>query len=226
MSIHIQDMPETGTIVFAFMFLAAATLNLGAEIKDAKNLRAFTKPLLMPMLAGIYLLESRTTDLFVVLALLSASAGDAFLILQRRKAFFIMGLVSFLLCHVFYILHFIRESDFPDGIPWYFWFFALPYLLTGTLIFANLRKNLKNLMFPIIIYMTVILFFGFLCAARVYNSRGMEFLLPLAGALLFILSDTLLAFNSFKKRFRSAGFLIMLTYLAAQMLIVAGIIGL
>jgi uncharacterized membrane protein YhhN len=45
-----------------------------------------------------------------------------------------------------------------------------------------------------------------------------------AGALLFVCSDSLLAINKFGQPFRFAGLLIMFTYCLAQFLIVWGVV--
>ncbi len=51
-----------------------------------------------------------------------------------------------------------------------------------------------------------------------------SFKLVFAGSLLFLLSDSMIAFNKFHSDIPMAGFLIMLTYIAAQYLIMRGLI--
>ena len=51
-----------------------------------------------------------------------------------------------------------------------------------------------------------------------------SFKLVFIGSLLFLLSDSMLAFNKFHSEIPLAGFLIMLTYIAAQYLIMRGLI--
>jgi len=48
----------------------------------------------------------------------------------------------------------------------------------------------------------------------------------LIGAIFFVLSDSLLAFNKFYEAINNATFLIMITYIAAQYFIVKGILKL
>ncbi len=53
---------------------------------------------------------------------------------------------------------------------------------------------------------------------------AMSFKLVFVGSLLFLLSDTMIAFNKFHSDIPMAGFLIMITYIAAQYLIMRGLI--
>jgi len=55
----------------------------------------------------------------------------------------------------------------------------------------------------------------------IYKAAGRSMLL---GAILFIISDSVLAINKFYEPFSAAGIIIMLTYAFAQMLIVLGVI--
>ena len=55
------------------------------------------------------------------------------------------------------------------------------------------------------------------------NGHQGLFFLALAGALMFLASDTILGFTMFKKDIKRRDFYIMATYLAAQVLIFCGI---
>jgi uncharacterized membrane protein YhhN len=87
-----------------------------------------------------------------------------------------------------------------------------------------LYPHLGDLKIPVMVYAAVIctmlmcslhIFFKVNPPANVYY---------LAGAALFVLSDSLLALNKFYQPFAFAGVMIMLTYCAAQYFIVQGFI--
>jgi uncharacterized membrane protein YhhN len=59
---------------------------------------------------------------------------------------------------------------------------------------------------------------------RIEKVKKISFYLVLAGAILFVSSDTVIAFNKFVHHFDSSGIVIMSTYVIAQYLIVAGYI--
>ncbi|MCB0300999.1 MAG: lysoplasmalogenase, partial [Calditrichaeota bacterium] len=60
---------------------------------------------------------------------------------------------------------------------------------------------------------------GWLAAARWDQLQSPAALWGMIGAILFVISDTSLAFNRFVKRFRNAQLLILSTYFIAQYLI-------
>ena len=77
-------------------------------------------------------------------------------------------------------------------------------------------------MVPVMLYMVVILVMSLVALNRFRRVEYHSFVLVFAGALSFMASDSLLAINKFYVSFPLSGFLIMLTYIAAQYLIVKG----
>jgi uncharacterized membrane protein YhhN len=65
---------------------------------------------------------------------------------------------------------------------------------------------------------------GITAAKRFGKTSKESFLYLLGGAIIFIISDSLLAINKFYSNFEQADLLIMLTYITGQFLIVKGII--
>lgn len=178
-----------------------------------------TKPLLMPLLLLFYVLNGKQLDLLIVWALAAAFFGDLFLMWSEKKLLLLAGIVAFLLGHIFYIAAFMDSSR-----PGEFWLFSLLYLGAGTVIGSNLFKSVKDMRIPIGIYMIVILLMSFIMLARFNTVPFLAFLLPFLESLLFLISDSLLAFDMFtdKKQTNHAG--IMYTYILAQALIVFGVV--
>jgi uncharacterized membrane protein YhhN len=80
----------------------------------------------------------------------------------------------------------------------------------------------KKLLPPVIVYCIVIIAMV-LCAEQVLlNVPGVPGLLVFAGALCFVVSDSLLSYFTFRGMTRWANFAVMATYIAAQAGIVAG----
>ncbi len=207
-------------------------LGLSFIIADNINL-AITgfviKSLLMPVLI-IYTWFSwpraDRKNLYILTgALFFSWAGDVLLEYQwSESSLFVPGLLCFLTAHVFYIVLFISRLK-PARLT------SLGLLLTyafivvfGLLLVFYLYKDLGEMKVPVMIYATVIL--SMLAAGftrdKSFGSRGSR--LVLAGAILFVISDTILAVNRFGHSFSMAGALIMVTYLSAQYLIVRGVI--
>ncbi|WP_164880942.1 lysoplasmalogenase [Aestuariirhabdus litorea] len=146
---------------------------------------------------------------WVVVGLLCSSVGDLLLAWGQ----FVPGLVSFLVAHLFYIAAFAGR---PVG--------SLPRLLLAllmlaaiTLLLIRLLPLLGEMQVPVVAYMVVILLMA-LCALL---GRGNHPLVAL-GAMLFLLSDSLIALDRFMQPLPSASLWIMLTYYSAQGLIAGG----
>lgn len=204
-----------------FWLIAIADLLL--VLLQKVSLRYFTKPLLMPVLA-IYLMclpaPKNKNAPYIIAGLLFAAAGDIFLMLEKYNAdMFIFGLAGFLITHLLYILFFAKIPQTKRSLllqkP------AITLLLLAYFIcfLVCLFPHLGALKIPVIIY-TVVIGSMFLFSVHVYNSinkkSGFRFVL---GALMFVLSDSLLAFNKFLTTFPFNGLVIMATYCIAQFLI-------
>lgn len=211
-------------IRFSALTLFVIVTALDCILVKKKGNRYLTKPLLMPLLLIFYLLNTRQINLFIVLALVFSFLGDVFLLITNKKNFFILGLLSFLMCHIFYTITFLQSVNYMKGIPSNVYLFLIPYLICGTFVYADLSKYLKSMKIPVIIYMGVILIMSFTALARYYYVSPISFVLPFIGSILFVVSDTLIAYRNFKQKVTSDNILIMLSYILAQLLIIVGII--
>lgn len=166
-------------------------------------------------LLALVALAARRWPLAFALAL--SSAGDVLLACGPR--FFVSGLAAFLCAHLVYVALFLRRGarpgpDFPRFV------FRLALLLYGLAFGAWLSPSLGTLRLPVFAYIAAIL--AMVAAAHRANYRNRSVLL---GALLFLLSDSLLGANRFKTPIPLAGFLIWITYYAAQLAITRGVLS-
>jgi uncharacterized membrane protein YhhN len=201
------------------IYLVISLVHLAAILLKNDALRMFTKPLLMPLLALTifgYAPKSVSRTLFIG-ALLFSFSGDLLLMFEHiNPLYFIFGLVSFLLAHILYILFFMGIRRNAPAAP-------RPHLLTiatvlvyGISLLVILWPGLGDLKIPVAVYATVICTM-LLSAVAVYPLlHSIPAMYFLAGALLFVASDSILAFNKFYQPFSWAALLIMLTYIAAQ----------
>jgi uncharacterized membrane protein YhhN len=177
---------------------------------DEPQLRWFTKPLLMPLLMlGFYVASAnRNGTLFylILFALLLSWAGD---VLLQMNGMFIPGLISFLLAHVCYIIYFSKTGKHTKGLIQLKPLIALPVLLYILLLLYLLFPYLDTLKIPL---------------NTKYKSKNIVSLFFITGALLFVISDSLLAINLFAYKHLMLSLLVMITYSSAQYLIVSGAI--
>ncbi len=205
------------------LFILVALVDLFFVATPAYNeFRLFSKPLLMPVLA-VYLVGSGLTSVrkkILLAGLAFATAGDILLLKMESTPYFMCGLISFLLTHVCYIIYFSQFKS--PGKKLYQQYPFLLILISGfatTLIYI-LYPKLGTMLVPVIVYTVVLIGMLITCLHSYYgfNKETRNFFL--AGSVFFVLSDSVLAVNTFHTSFTGAGIIIMSTYCAAQALIV------
>lgn len=189
----------------------------------------FIKPFLIPfLLFGVFFYGNFPSKKFLLTALAFSWIGDVILLFaDQDEMYFIVGLVAFLVSHVVYIITFSKQLKIRKqknkAIFWIGVTVIIVYLLTMLTI---LLPSLGDLKIPVFVYALVIstmllfAFKGFL----IWKEPANWYIL--LGAIAFVSSDSILAFNKFYAPIVFSSFLIMITYLIAQYLIVAGILKL
>ena len=217
-------------IIPAFYFLIAL-LNLSGIFFEVLMLERITKYLLMPVLI-VYVItkwsgEKYRTYYFALAALVLSWAGDVLLSLQTsQNSFFIYGLIFFLLAHLAYIFcyfHLVIDLKQPQNKT-FLYTRVVALALTGAALMTVLRYKVGDLLIPVGVYTIVIILMAIFAVYRKDKTSTASFSLVYAGALMFILSDGMIAVNKFLNEFGNSGVYIMLTYIIAQFLIVKGIL--
>ena len=211
--------------LFLYLFLAVFAIDLLAIAIDHEPLRFFSKPMLMPALAGYFVINAGIRDIakWVSLALLFSWIGDIFLLFETRNAsFFLFGLSAFLIAHIFYILffHSVRTQEKIKSKAGLLIVVALYYATLITLLYPYFGE----MKITVPVYGIVISFMLLLALHMLFISNKSAGQMMMAGAILFVISDSILAINKFYSPFQNAGILIMLSYGLAQLMIVAGAI--
>jgi uncharacterized membrane protein YhhN len=184
------------------------------------------KALIMPLLILIFMVNTRRENAnvhwYIFSALLFSWAGDIVLEFTRKNEnMFIIGLVCFLLAHVLYFIVFCLTPGRSYTLM-KLGFFILPVFLYGTGLLYYLYDDLGNMRIPVIVYSIVILTMLAGAISRIKKVSMISYYLVLSGAVLFVLSDSLIAINKFSCPFKGASALIMSTYMTGQFLIVIG----
>jgi uncharacterized membrane protein YhhN len=152
------------------------------------------------------------------LALLFSAAGDAFLAYDGKRLF-VPGLASFLTTHVLYAVAFVlatKDSARPMSAGRKVMLAVIPTFAVGYN--AVLWPNLGALAIPVILYIAAIVVMAML-SLRV---RPIE--VPL-GAVLFMVSDSLISLEKFLWHAAWVGPLVWITYALAQLLITRGMLS-
>ena len=150
--------------------------------------------------------------------------GDCFLMFVHIDTnFFILGLISFLIGHILYISAFYLDYKWQIGIEKKAsWLALIIFGIFGIGFYLYLNPYLDSLKIPVMIYGLVISFMAFMAVNRKGRVNTLSFNLIFYGAILFLVSDSILAYNKFVLPIRFSGIAIMSTYMIAQYLITIG----
>ena len=215
--------------LFLSIYLGFSAFYLLITAFNQEEIARVLKPFLLPLLlVAVYFTESFGTKKILVTALTFSWIGDIILLFaDKGEIYFILGLVAFLVSHVFYIVLFSKQTisktisnklSFGAGIGLILlYFFGM---------ITTLGPKLGPLTVPVVVYAVVISTMLFFALKGSYQWKSIPYHFVLIGAVFFISSDSILAFNKFYQPIPYASFLIMITYLAAQYGIVWGILNL
>lgn len=212
------------TLPWRILFGLDVLLNISGILLDQPLLIQISKPLLMPLLAGWFLAETPRQGGFfrssVLLALLFSTLGDILLMFEGGL-FFLTGLGAFLIAHLCYIGAFTRISSLAKGYLTKHPLVSLPLLAYPLVLLWFLWNGIPSGMkIPVGLYAGVITIMA-LSVVNLKDKLGAgHFTAMIAGALLFVLSDSLIAVSKFGQTFAGVRPAIMLTYVAGQYLLI------
>ena len=203
------------------LLIAAAALATVTSTLGLLTLHFIFKPL--TMLLAIVFVAGRATkagtvlrfDVLLMAALAASLAGDVFLMLPGN--YFIPGLASFLVAHLFYIALF-RQSvpRFPSRRA------LLATLAVGGAMYAWVWGGLTDPVLKVAVaaYVTVIALMVAQAIGRAAVQRDRSATMVALGACIFMLSDSLIAINRFVQPLPLVSLWVLATYYLAQILIV------
>jgi uncharacterized membrane protein YhhN len=202
---------------------AFAGLDWIAVARQNKPLEYLAKPAVMlALLAWLYAETGFAGPaVWFAAALVFSLVGDIFLMLPGDR--FIPGLAAFLTAHVLYIIGFTRSLP-PANLPALV--LALLVTLAAGMVYRRVREAIlesgrPRLQYPVLLYTNVIslmLLTALLTLLRDEWSGGAALLASL-GALLFFISDGLLAWNKFVTPLRNGKLLVHMAYHTGQILL-------
>jgi uncharacterized membrane protein YhhN len=236
--------------IVKYLFFALALIEFYAEFVVNRELIFFTKPLLMPLLALYFFfsIEGSRNKVhnWILAALFFSWIGDVSLMMTpeteqdvslmgiaKNKYYFFIGLIAFFVGHVFYIsvyLTHIKEGTFSLFRQSKLYFTPILIHTVAMLaivvpaVFNDPEKSIATV--PVIFYaMMLASMVGF--ALNRYNNTNMaSFKSVLIGSVLFLISDSLIALNFLvmNASIPHGSLMIITTYVAAQFLIVDGVL--
>lgn len=218
------------TILFALAILTAI-IEWVAVYKGWRKVEYIAKPGVMFFLFAWFL---RIGGFYGPLAwfgagILLSLAGDVLLLLPNERRWFPFGLGSFFLAHIAYIAG-LNQPPAPLntltlGVALIVAMTAFPII--NRIVRSLPKKGLRRLVEPIRYYAATIslMFYSGLMTLFRADWLSIPAYLVSLGALLFLISDMLLAWNKFVKPIRRGRLLLMITYHLGQMALIAGAVA-
>lgn len=211
-------------LAIAALSLAVSVAYLGLSKGNVPALRTAVKTASVLILSILPLTYMGTPNapvgglLLLAVALALSALGDFFLALKDESRFFVPGLASFLVAHIVYVIAFLRHASVPSGAALAAFIVALA---AASLLIVRIAPHLGRLRIPVFAYFAVIM----TMIAAALSIREASWVLG-AGAIVFALSDSLIAVRKFAAPFPFVHEAVWITYIAAQYMIVAGFLTL
>jgi uncharacterized membrane protein YhhN len=196
-----------------------AVLDWVAVARNDKPLEYFAKPATMVALIVVALALDPTSSGrrgWFVAALLFSLAGDVFLMLPRDL--FVAGLAAFLVGHICYVVGFWLDPPGALALVVSLVVVAVLVAPVATRIMGAVRRGEPELFGPVAAYIGVI---SVMLVSAIASGNATA----AVGAALFTASDSMIAWNRFVQSFRAAPVGIMVTYHAAQALLVLSLLS-
>lgn len=210
-------------LAYALVFIGV----LAAEYWHWTRLNFAVKPCISLVLLTFLCLSTQLKGRFhqrLFTGLVFALTGDTLLMLTGyNPSYFFYGLAAFLICHIFYIsafyLDFLSAKELDKkGAR----IAIVCCAVIFTAFYLYLRPHLPLLKLPVLICIFTGALLVMMSVFRNQRVNPLSFNLILAGVLMFIITDALMAQIHFIKHFEHADLLISATYMIAQGLIITG----
>ena len=214
-------------LILAFIF---ALLEAIAVSRNLKGLEYVAKPAVMICLfLWLYTVTGlQGNALWFGLGILLSLVGDTLLMFSLEK-FFLLGLVAFLLTHIFYIMGFREAAMTVSGwsLIWLAFIAINISRLIRRIVEAMRLKGEEKLVLPVAIYGIVISIMLYAAMSTIYDqswkTRAVFFVT--LGAILFVASDAILAWMKFVSPVRNGRVWNIALYHLGQIGLIAGVVS-
>lgn len=181
-------------------------------------------PLLFPFAYSIRK-WSKPVFTWLTIGMVFCWIGDLLLIKGEEQLWFMSGLGSFLLGQVSYTVAFAKsmEDNFEVNLIKKLPLIPLILVVIVGFTFRILMPHLEEMLVPVFLYTAAITLMVMMAIGRFKKTPLTSFYVVLLGALFFLSSDTMIAFNKFVAPIPAERSLIMATYGLGQLGIVWGL---
>jgi uncharacterized membrane protein YhhN len=217
------------SVAYVIIFIGQILMltNSGIVNLVLEDFHYIIKPLIIISLIIFYVYHTQLSGRFakrIFVGLLFGLMGDVFLMfVAKNQSFFMFGLVAFLIGHLWYVSAFYLDYKWsPATERKATWFALIVFGVFCIGFYLYLRPYLNEMKIPVMIYAFVVSLMAMMAVNRKGRVNGGSFNLIFIGAIFFLISDSVLAYNKFVIPFKGADIVIISTYMLAQYLITIG----
>jgi len=216
------------TRILSIFYFIVGALFIVANYCQLTDTAFVSKVLIMPPLMVIFILNlklaSNRLHKYMFAGLFFSWVGDVLLeVPGGGEVMFMAGLGGFLISLVLYAVVFFATPGKNEIFHSRF-YLLIPVLLYGLGMVLYLWDHLADMRLPVIVYDAAMISMLAGAISRIGKVNRTSYYMVLAGAILFIISDSILALNKFVNPVTLSTLIIMGTYIAAQWLITTGYI--
>lgn len=217
---------KTLHLIFGIIFLT----ELVSIQFHLQTLEYFAKPAILIYIILLFIsLGNKESSIYkrAIAAFSFSLLGDVLLMFSHsNELFFLTGVAAFLTSHVFFILTFTTHKAKNQSLLRQKKWIALPVIICGASLYVLLFNHLDLVLKAAVFFYTSAIALMVLTAINRYGKVNKQsFRWVLAGALLFLASDSVLAINRFWIDIPLSGILNMTTYMLAQYFILLGLLN-
>ncbi len=177
--------------------IVSALAYIIAEYKNASAIKYVFKPLTTLLVIFIAFNQMNNLDdnyaYLIIAGLLFSLVGDVFLMYPRDK--FVYGLGSFLIAHIIFIIAISDGFHSVNEI-----LILLPAAVYTIIFLKIILPKTGKMKWPVIIYALVLMIFLWQASVAYYYSAEVSAFNAFLGAVLFVISDSLLAYAKFVRK--------------------------
>ena len=212
--------------IFLALYVVVSCIHLFHSWSDDPK-RRYSKPFLLILLTLYYVFSADKLSWALLCALLTSWLGDVLLIPKGTK-WFVAGGISFLFCHMFFVIVYFPAVVWQSVIWWILIPAAILYYGVSVRLTLTIRHNVPTaVLIPMIFYLIMNSTMNLFALAQLMTLRNAGSVIAYIGALSFFISDCtlyLVRYHDNKNLIFKKHFTVMLTYLLGEALITVGML--
>lgn len=212
--------------IFLALYVIVSGIHLFHSWSDDPK-RRYSKPFLLILLILYYVFSTDNVSWALLCALATSWLGDVLLIPKGTK-WFVAGGISFLFCHVFFVIVYFPMVVWQNVIWWILIPAAVIYYGISVRLTLTVKHNVPiAVLIPMIFYLIMNSTMNLFALAQLMTLHNAGSVVAFIGAVSFFISDCtlyLVRYHDNKELIFKKHFTVMLTYLLGEALITVGML--